>query len=140
MTRARGATAAIAIAIGACASPPPPAPSAVIEASPSSVCAGDGFATAITLDASKSAPRLTLVYATPDPTEGPLAYAWSFSGAEVRVDDGAPTDAKLVVRVAGDRPAYVRLRVTNAEGGATETLLTLPITLRDEAGRCPIAP
>jgi hypothetical protein len=135
---ARALRTCVAIVVLSCASPPPPAPSAVITASPASVCAGDAFTTLIALDATKSASRLTLVYVGKDPTEPPLSFAWSFSGAEVRIEDGKQTDDKLVVRVAGDRPVHVRLRVTNAAGGVTDTLATIALTLPDDQGRCPL--
>lgn len=136
----RAASALVLAAACACASPPAPAPSAVITASPASVCAGDGFATPIALDATKSAPRLTLVYARPDPSEPPLSYAWSFAGSERTIDDGEATSDKLTVRMAGDRPLHVRLRVTNAAGGVTEALATIALTPLDDRGRCPLSP
>lgn len=137
--RGRSVALAASTLVLSCASPPAPAPSAVITASPAAVCLGDGFSTPIALDATKSASRLTLVYAGKEPGEPPLSFSWSFSGSDRRIDDGTSTSEQLIVRVAGDRPLHVRLRVTNAAGGVTEALTTIAITATDESGRCPLA-
>jgi hypothetical protein len=153
----RGALPWLAVPLFAsCGQPPPPAPSAVISASPESVCYGDAT-TQIVLDASGSAPRLTLIPVPPDPGEAPLQFQWSFSGdAYVWADDnmthGAGTlvdsatnkpvsNASVTVNlVTATRPLHVTLRVQNGEGGVTEALKTITITLPDPSGQCPLPP
>ena len=123
----------------ACGEPPPPAPSAVIRACPSSVCVGDDFLTTIHLDATRSAPRLTLVEAPPDPDEPPLELKWSLSGKEWKdwkFDLGGAKDPDMAISMAGTRPLQVTLRVENAAGGVAEALKTISITALDAAGEC----
>lgn len=128
-----------ALAVGACGEPPPPAPSAVIRACPSSVCVGDDFATSIRLNGKKSAPRLTLVEAPPDPDEPPLKVRWSFSGSDWLFDnESLPTQPDILVSMAGDRPLHVTLRVENSVGGVSEALETLSVTPLDADGTCPL--
>jgi len=110
----------------------------VIRACPSSVCMGDDFATSIHLDATKSAPRLTLVEAPPDPNEPPLKFQWSFSGSKMLFDEGGATDDDLLVSMQADRPLHVTLRVENGEGGVSEALKSLSVTPLDENGQCPL--
>lgn len=128
------------IAIASCGEPPPPAPSAVITMSPTSVCVGDAFTTPIHLDATSSAQTLTLVYVRPDPDAGPLQFTWSFSGSAIQIDDGDTSSDSLTLRMQGDRPLHVTLRVQNASGGVTEALSTVSITPRDSTGQCPLPP
>lgn len=126
-------------ALAGCGEPPPPAPSAVIRACPSSLCFGDDFATSIHLDATKSAPRLTLVQAPPDPKEPPLKVRWSFSGSAWLFDnDGVATQPDVLVSMAADRPLHVGLRVENSVGGVSEALKTISVTPLDEQGACPL--
>lgn len=122
----------------ACGEPPPPAPSAVINASPKAVCVGDGFATAIHLDAKQSLPYLTLVYVRPAAGSPPLKYAWSFEGSENTLEDGSLDADVLTVRMAGDRPLHVRLRVENSVGGVSEALTSIAVTPLDASGACPL--
>lgn len=129
---------AIAASVASCGSPPPPAPSAVITASPTSVCIGDDLTTTIHLDAKASAPNLSLVYQKPDPNEPPLKYAWSFSGSHVVVDTGDDHSVALTLFMTADRPLHVRLRVENAAGGVTEALTTISVTPLDDNGVCPL--
>lgn len=137
--RAGGAAALVVAAssLSACGEPPPPAPSAVIALEPSSVCLGDDFQTLIRLDASESAPTLTLVPVAPEPDDPPLRLHWSFSGAEHRVVEGDVHSVELGVTTAGDRPLHVALEVENAEGGSATTLKTVAITLPGDGGPCP---
>lgn len=128
-----------ALGLVACGEPPPPAPSAVIRACPASVCVGDDYATSIHLDATKSAPRLTLVEAPVDPDEPPLSVRWSFSGSAWLFDnDGVATQPDVLVSMAADRPLHVKLRVENSVGGVSEALKTISVTPPDEAGSCPL--
>lgn len=113
----------------ACGAPPPDPPTAVVRATPSSVCLGDDFATPIRLDASESAAGLTLV-PVPPPEDAPeLSYAWAFSGAEVRELGRGEAGVTVDVATAGDRPLHVQLTVRTAQGGEATTLHTVPITL-----------
>lgn len=137
--RARLWIAAASIGFG-CGEPPPEVPSAVIKASPASVCFGDSYATPIHLDAKDSSAHLTLAYVRPDPKAPPLAFHWTFSGSESEIDDGDVDGDTLIVKIAGDRPLHVRLRVENAEGGVTEALTTISVTPRDPNGDCPLPP
>jgi hypothetical protein len=131
----------VALATACSGGPPPGAPSAVIHASPSTVCTGDAFMTPITLDATRSTPHLTLVAEPPDPKEPPLRFSWSFAGADVHVMTGDPAkDATLVVAIAGDRPLHVTVHVENGEGGATDALTTVAVTPLDATGACPLPP
>jgi len=128
-----------ALWLAACGGPPPPAPSAVIRACPSSVCVGDDYATSIHLDATKSAPRLTLVEAPVDPQEPPLQIRWSFSGSAWLFDnESQPTQPDILVSMAADRPLHVTLRVENSVGGVSEALKTLSVTPLDAEGVCPL--
>jgi hypothetical protein len=138
----------------ACGSPPPPAPSAVINASPASVCAGQE--TVVVLDSTGTAGHLTLVPAPPDMTEYPLKVHWTFPGHTMTTCektmtlpciDGVDrtTDSLMIgdvstvsVRVGGDRPLPVQLHVENAHGGANDAFMTVSITLPDESGNCPL--
>ncbi len=110
----------------ACVGPPPAPPTAVVDLTPSSVCAGDAFATAIAISGARSASRLSLVPTAPEP--GELTYAWQLDGAEHWIESGALNAPDLVVRMAGDRPLHVSLTVTTADGGEAQTLRTIGIT------------
>lgn len=121
-----------------CGEPPPPAPSAVIRACPGSICMGDEFATSIHLDATKSAPKLTLVEAPVDPSEPPLSFEWSFSGSKMLFDKGTTAEPDILVSMQADRPLHVRLRVENGAGGVAEALETISVTPLDEDGLCPL--
>jgi len=124
----------------ACGEPPPPAPSAVIKVAPEAVCIGDDYATTIRLDASGSAPYLTLVYVPPDPDAPPLGFSWSFSGSKQALIDGDVHSAQLSLAMAADRPLHVLLRVENSVGGVSELKKTIPVTPLDAAGVCPLPP
>lgn len=122
----------IALAIG-CGGPPPVPPTAVIDASPSEVCAGDAFATPIVLSGARSSARLSLVPAPPGPDDPPLTFEWRLEGDEHAVIAGARDEDELTVRMAGERPLHVTLTVTTFEGGIAETLRTIGVNV-------PIAP
>ncbi len=122
-----------------CGSAPADVPSAVINADPKSVCAGDNYATSIHLDAKQSAPHLTLVATAPDPGEPPLAFTWSFAGDAMQIEEGDMHTDSLTVQTAGVRPLEVMLHVVNGEGGATDALLTISVTEVDSNGGCPLS-
>lgn len=127
------------LAVLGCASPPPAPPTAVIDATPSEVCVGDRFATPITLSGARSAGRLSLVPAPPDPSM-PLDFAWELEGDAHELVAGRLDGPELTVRMAGARPLHVTLRVTSFEGGVAESLRTIgivvPLTPGCEEG-CP---
>lgn len=134
----RSAAWLVCVVAVACGEPPPPAPSAVINASPKAVCLGDAFQTAIHLDAKQSLPALSLVYVRPPAGSPPLKYTWSFEGSEATVEDGSRDADVLVVRMAGDRPLHVRLRVENSVGGVSDALTSIAVTPLDASGACPL--
>ncbi len=108
-------------------------PTAVIDAMPLEVCAGDGFATPIALSGARSAARLSLVPAPPGPDDPPLTFAWRLEGDAHQLVGGALDEDAIVVRMAGERPLHVTLTVTTFEGGVAETLRTIGVNV-------PIAP
>lgn len=128
----------LALALSACSSPPAPTPSAVITATPSSVCMGDDFATPILLDSGDSRGRLTLVPVPPAADGGGLVVRWSFAGSSFHVVEGDVHLPQLIVTLRGDRPLHVTLGVDNAEGGHADAHLTISVTTRDATGGCPL--
>ena len=128
----------VSLGVVACGEPPPPAPSAVIRACPSAVCFGDDSLTSIHLDATRSAPRLTLVEAPVDPNEPPLKLQWSFNVSELVWDIGNSKAPDIGVSWEGKQPLHVTLRVENSVGGVAEALDTIAITPLDENGECPL--
>ncbi|MGH7330791.1 MAG: hypothetical protein ACREJX_20775, partial [Polyangiaceae bacterium] len=122
----------------ACSNSQEDVPSAVIEADPKSICAGDNYATSITLNAKESAPHLTLVATKPDPNEPPLQFTWSFAGAPMLYGTGYDEHTPItIVQTTGDRPLEVTLHVANGEGFSTDALTTIAITQVDADGNCP---
>jgi hypothetical protein len=134
----RSVLVAIGLLLVACGEPPPPAPSAVIVASPEAVCIGDEFETTITLDASDSAPYLTLVYVPPAPDAPALDFSWTFTGSEKTFIDGNAHSAELSLAMKGDRPLHVTLEVENSVGGVSSITKTIAVTPLDEDGNCPL--
>ncbi|MCC6525515.1 MAG: hypothetical protein IT373_22890 [Polyangiaceae bacterium] len=129
------------VALAACGSPPPPPPTAVIRATPSSLCVNDDHATLLTLDGSASAAEVTLVPLPPLPDAPKLEYAWSLAGTSCALEGGSFGAALLFVTCAAERPLHVTLRVTSPSGGEAESLATVPITfpetVRCDASACP---
>lgn len=115
------------IAAFGCAGPPPVPPTAVIDASPEEVCAGDAYSTRIVLSGARSAERLSLVPAPPGPGDPPLSYAWELDGDARHVIAGELDEDELTVVMAGERPLHVTLRVTTIDGGEAETLRTIGV-------------
>ena len=125
----------------ACNGPPPSAPSPVIITTPTTVCLGDDYKTPITLDGTQSASMLTLVPAPAAPGAPPLSFLWTLSGSKYELPEGdaSLTMDKLTVKIAGDQPLQVDLEVTNTEnGGTADTTTTVPVTLPNDAGACPL--
>lgn len=108
-----------------CAGPPPHPPTAVIDATPETVCRGDAFATVIELSGARSSASLSLIPAPPDPSAPPLEFEWLLDGAEHSIVAGSATSPRLSVRTAGDRPLHVALTVFDGEGGDATSLLTV---------------
>jgi hypothetical protein len=125
----------------ACGEQPPHPPTAVIAATPASVCQGDGFETRVRLDGSRSLSRLALVPEPADPDAPPLSYEWSFSGAAHRVEGGEIDGVEVSVSTQGDRPLHVSLTVIEEGGGEATSVHSLPITSaliqRCDDGGCP---
>lgn len=117
----------------ACGSAPPDPPSVVVVADPPAVCLGDGFRTVVTLDGSRSRPRLTLVPVPATADDPPLAYTWSLSGAEHRVVEGGVHEPILKVTTSGDRPLHATLIARSAGGGEASTTLSVAVTLAEGA-------
>ncbi|HEY1960697.1 MAG TPA: hypothetical protein VGH28_34030 [Polyangiaceae bacterium] len=163
----RLARIACIVCAGACSGPPSSVPAAIMNATPSSVCAGDHFATSIHLDSQGSSPVLTLVYSPPAPDAGAIHFAWSFSGAvctgipaspgdwttlggqaasdcDVLIDPGSVdalgdvAGSDVILAIAGDRPVDVTLVVTSDAGGTLTARRTISITALDDAGACPL--
>ena len=92
-----------------CAGPPPAPPTALIDASPSSICRGDGHRTVIELSGARSSAGLSLVSAPPDPSAPPLEYTWRLEGAEHVIAAGSTPEESLDVTSSGERPLHVTL-------------------------------
>ena len=151
----------------ACSGPPKSVPAAVVNATPATVCAGDGFQTSIHLDSNGSSPVLSLVYSPPDPDAGAIHFAWSFSGSvctgipaspggwttlggqatkscDVLIDPesvdalGEVNGSDVLLTIAGDRPVDVTLVVTSDAGGTLTAHTTITITTPDDGGACPL--
>jgi hypothetical protein len=135
--RALAAAHALALALMGCGSPPPPAPSAVIDTNPGSVCQGDDHETPVHLDATASAPRLTLVPVAPREGEAITSIRWTFTGSEYRIVEGSEQSLELKVTLQADRPLHVRLTLENDAGGEAEARTTISVTERLPDGSCP---
>jgi hypothetical protein len=136
---ATGATALLALA--GCSDPPRDPPTAVIRATPSTICQGDAFTTPVTLDGSESATGLTLVPVPPAEGEPPLVFEWSLSGAEYELDVGTLESPEVRVTTAGDRPLHATLTVITLDFGEATSTLSVPITVPTwrpcDGDRCP---
>jgi hypothetical protein len=102
----------------------PPVPRA--SATPRAIPENDGFQTAVTLDATRSADPL-------DDPEGvrPLRYMWHISSDEFRFESGDETDPTPVVRFRGARPATIELTVTDADGLDATARFELQLTVSE---------
>lgn len=99
-------------------------PVARASASPSAIVENDGFQTAVTLDGSASSDPVD----DPDGT-APLTFQWAISGDEYRYDTGDDTSATPVVRFRGDRPATIKLTVTDADGTSNTAVFQTQLTV-----------
>lgn len=101
-------------------------PLARIDIVPAAIPENDGFDTAVTLDGRASADPID----DPDGSER-LDYRWEILGDEVRFEAGSDeSDAAPVVRFRGDRPATVRLTVTDSDGLDATTTAYVQLTVR----------
>lgn len=121
----RGVATLALCALG-CAGPPPHPPTAVIDARPARVCAGDDYATVVELSGARSSNYLSLVPEAADP-DAPLEFEWSLEGADFEIVTGSLVGPALSVVTAGDRPLHAVLTVTNAEGGQATSTRTVAL-------------
>lgn len=119
--------AALALFALGCAGPPPDPPTAVIDATPGTLCRGDAFATVVELSGARSSATLSLVPAPPDPSAPPLEFLWYLDGTEHRVVDGSLSSARVSVVARADRPLHALLTVRDGLGGEATSLLSVGI-------------
>lgn len=110
--------------VASCASEQGRPPVARITAEPRAIPEHDGFQTDVILDGTTSADPID----DPDGTR-PLSYAWEITGDEVRFQQGTPASPTITVRFLGDRPATVRLTVTDEDGHHSTARLQMQLTL-----------
>ena len=114
----------LVLAASACATNMGFPPVARIVATPRAIPEHDGFATDVVLDGTTS----------DDPVDGEdggagLAFHWQIDNDAVEWRAGDARAATATVRFAGERPAIVRLTVTDADGLASTVTLDLQLTL-----------
>lgn len=115
----------LAVASTACAVDSGRPPLARIELRPEAIVENDGFQTAVTLDGSASADPLD------DPAGAvPLDYRWEILDDEFRFEDSRATSPMPVIRLRGDRPATIRLTVTDGDGLEATAVSHLQLTVR----------
>ena len=124
----RALRAAVLALACACAGPPPDPPTAVVDASPTEVCAGDGFRTPIEITGARSSARLSLVPEPADP-DAALRYRWSLEGSAHELVEGSLDAVALTVVMEADRPLHATLTVTGPEGGVAVTTRSLGVTV-----------
>jgi hypothetical protein len=118
--------AALTLVVAGCAVEDGRPPLARIDLAPAAIPENDGFQTAVTLDGTASA----------DPIDDPdgsarLGFRWEIVGDEVRFEPGSrTTDPAPVVRFRGDRPATIRLTVTDADGLDSTATAYMQLTVR----------
>lgn len=86
-------------------------PVARISVSPDMIIENDGFQTLVTLDGSASSDPVD----DPD-RQQPLRFQWNVSNDEFQLEQGDETSAMVTARFRGDRPATIRLTVTDPDG------------------------
>lgn len=106
----------------ACGAPEGHPPVARITADPPSIPEHDGFQTQVVLDGTASADPL-------DPP-GPLEYHWEITNDEARFEPGSTAaDPAPTVTFLGDRPATIRLTVTDQDGQSATSRYQMTLTL-----------
>jgi hypothetical protein len=120
------ALAAAVLALSGCAMEEGRPPVARIAPMPSLIPAHDNFRTDVVLDGSASADPF-------DDPEGtaPLAYAWTIEGDEHRYEAGGADAVAPVVRLRGNRPATLRLVVTDGDGLSGSAAVQLQLTVSE---------
>ena len=118
--------ALVAVALGGCVVEDGRPPLARIELMPEAILENDGFQTVVTLDGSTSADPID------DPGgTSPLDHHWEIIGYEAELEPGDSFDeATPQVRFRGDRPATIRLTVTDRDGYASTASVQLQLTVR----------
>ncbi len=115
---------ALAVAPIGCEQPAGHAPVARITAMPRAIPEHDAFQTDVALSGATSADPID------DPDGGlPLSYRWEIIGDEVHLEAGTFASRDLTIRLLGDRPATVRLTVTDSDGQSATASLQLQLTL-----------
>ncbi len=115
-----------AVALGGCVVEDGRPPLARIELVPEAIPENDGFQTAVTLDGTTSADPI-------DDPDGaaPLDHHWEIIGDEAEFEPGDDADdAAPQVRFRGDRPATIRLTVTDRSGLDATATVQLQLTVR----------
>jgi hypothetical protein len=115
----------VLLLLAACGVEPGHAPVARINAAPRAILENDGFRTDVVLDGSASEDPVD----DPDNSE-PLEYQWTVENDEFRVEDGSLTSATVTLRFLGERPATVRLTVTDPDGKSAVARTQLQLTIR----------
>lgn len=124
MYAARQAFALVILVAAGCTTDEGRPPVARIVASPRAIPEHDGFQTDVVLSGTTSADPI-------DDPEGtrPLDFVWQITGDEARYQDGTPTSPTITVRLLGDRPATVRLTVTDEDAQSATATLQLQLTI-----------
>jgi hypothetical protein len=113
-------------------------PLAVADVTPRSICAGDNYATPITLSAIDSL-AIARLPGTPSPEGHCLRELhWAVEGSHYRIVSGEmscmltcvpePQDCPLQVSLPGNTTADIVLTVINDSGGADHAVVSLQIT------------
>jgi|GEM_PF-2506512 len=101
-------------------------PVARISVSPDMIIENDGFQTLVTLDATASSDPVD------DPNgQRPLRFEWHIGNDEFRFETGDATSAMATARFRGDRPATIRLTVTDEDGLSTTSSVQLRLVVNN---------
>jgi hypothetical protein len=110
---ARGLLLGVALACGGCHQEAGRPPVARFDITPPYVPLHDGYATVVTLDATRSKDEVD------DPAgEQPLGFHWELDDPAPQVVQGSLDEAQVQVKVRGDRPTTVTLTVRDQTGRA----------------------
>lgn len=128
--------------VASCSPPTGHPPVARIDLVPEYVPEGDEYATAVMLDGTGSCDEFdfpdTCLRADGAATPAGLSFAWALD-AETASVEGSLSEARVVVRVRGDRPVTVALTVTDAEDLTATAHRTLGLVLAGADGGSPDA-
>ncbi len=92
-------------------------PTAVIVANPTTVPAGDGGATVVTLDGSQST----------DPEGEMLTFSWNVAGVQAFVGGTSATSEVAMVTFPGAAPYQVTLTVRDVDGNTDSATVTIQL-------------